>query len=116
MSGKRYQGHILATNASVAALEWQQVQGSRLRDLKLDPMQPATCQRAIRNGTLGVVATNGVVVMWPLLVIESQVVNFQPTRKDRQLSIRASRSVVYKLMNGTLADEKTARLGMNVFW
>ncbi|KIW66754.1 hypothetical protein PV04_06053 [Phialophora macrospora] len=61
----------------------------------------------IRNGTVGVVATNDVVVMWLLLVIESQVVSFQPTRKERQLSILTRRSVVYRLMNERLTDENT---------
>jgi hypothetical protein len=56
---------------------------------------------------MGVVATNDVVVMWLLLVIESQVVSFQPTRKERQLSILTRRSVVYRLMNERLADENT---------
>ena len=62
----------------------------------------------VRHGTVGVVATNEIVVMWLLLVIESQVVSFQPTRMDRELSILTRRSVVYRLMNERLADQKTS--------
>jgi hypothetical protein len=61
---------------------------------------------AIRHGTVGVVATNDLVVMWLLLVIESQVVSFQPTARDRRLSILARRSLAYRLMNERLADPK----------
>ena len=46
--------------------------------------------------------------MWVLLVIESQVVSFQPTKKDRQLSILARRALAYKQMNARLTDEATS--------
>ncbi|KIW32500.1 uncharacterized protein PV07_04039 [Cladophialophora immunda] len=58
-----------------------------------------------RHSTVGVVATNEIVVLWLLLVIESQIVSFQPTKKDRQLSILARRSLVYRLMNARLSEQ-----------
>ncbi|KIW91522.1 uncharacterized protein Z519_07488 [Cladophialophora bantiana CBS 173.52] len=61
-----------------------------------------------RHSTVGVVATNEIVVMWLLLVIESQIVSFQPTKKDRQLSILARRSLVYRLMNARLAEQESS--------
>lgn len=63
-----------------------------------------------RHSTLGVVATNPIVVMWLLLVIESEIVSFQPTKKDRQLSIWTRRSLVYRCMNARLAHRDTATM------
>ncbi|EXJ89177.1 hypothetical protein A1O3_02241 [Capronia epimyces CBS 606.96] len=59
---------------------------------------------------MGVVATNQIVLMWLLLVIESQIVSFQPTRKDRQLSILVRRSHTYNLMNRRLGNPETSCL------
>ncbi|EXJ54974.1 uncharacterized protein A1O5_12885 [Cladophialophora psammophila CBS 110553] len=60
------------------------------------------------HSTVGVVATNEIVVMWLLLVIESQIVSFQPTKRDRQLSILARRSLVYRLMNARLTEQESS--------
>ena len=62
----------------------------------------------IRHGTVGVVETNQLVVMWLLLVLESHVVSFQPTKRDRQLSILTRRSAVFKLMNERLLDPESS--------
>lgn len=60
------------------------------------------------HSTVGVVATNAIVVMWLLLVIESQIVSFQPSKKDRALSILTRKSQVYKLMNDRLVDQNSS--------
>ena len=63
-----------------------------------------------QHGTVGVIATNEIVVMWILLVLESQIVSFQPSKNDRQLSILSRRSLVYRLMNARLADKESSLL------
>lgn len=57
-----------------------------------------SASEVVRQGTLSVVETNQIVLMWVLLTIESQVVSFQKTRKDKQLSILARRAEIYRLM------------------
>ncbi|OAP60276.1 hypothetical protein AYL99_05278 [Fonsecaea erecta] len=61
-----------------------------------------------RHSTVEVVATNEIVVLWLLLVIESQIVSFQPTKKDRQLSILTRRSLVYRLMHARLTKQESS--------
>lgn len=64
----------------------------------------------VREGTLGVVANNDIVLMWLLLTVESQVVSFQPSESDRQLSILARRAQAYKLMKERLNSEASTSL------
>jgi hypothetical protein len=48
--------------------------------------------------------------MWLLLTVESQVVSFQPTKNDKQLSILARRAQAYKLMKERLNSEASTSL------
>ncbi|KEF59424.1 uncharacterized protein A1O9_04268 [Exophiala aquamarina CBS 119918] len=59
----------------------------------------------IRSSSLRVLADNAIVLSWMLLIIESQVVSFQPTKHDRQLSILVRKTEAYKLMKESLNSE-----------
>lgn len=69
-----------------------------------------SASEVVREGTLGVVATNDIVLMWLLLTVESQVVSFQPSKTERQLSILARRAQAYKLMKERLNSEASSSL------
>ncbi|KAJ9609678.1 hypothetical protein H2200_006006 [Cladophialophora chaetospira] len=61
-----------------------------------------------RNRTMRIVATSEIALLLMLLVLESQVTSFQPTSKDRQISILTRRTVIYKLMNERLTDSRSS--------
>lgn len=76
---------------------------------------PEDVSAVIRHGTIGVVETNEIVVMWLLLVIESQVVSYQPSRRDKTLSILTRRSLVYQIMNERLRDQNVSLTDEYIF-
>lgn len=69
-----------------------------------------SASEVVREGTLAVIARNDIVLMWLLLTIESQVVSFQPSKMDRQLSILARRAQAYKLMKEKLDNDANPSL------
>ncbi|KIV89957.1 hypothetical protein PV10_07310 [Exophiala mesophila] len=67
-----------------------------------------TVSEVARNVSLNVISDNAITTMWLLLVVESQVVSFQPSRKDAQLSILTRRNQIYRSMNARLADKSSS--------